>query len=63
MAVVYINSGDTTCYTSFDNSEYSTIETYVTDENHDLELYQSGANGDFAVSIPAKSVTTVLLNK
>lgn len=63
VAVVYINSGDTTCYTSFDNSEYSTIETYVTDESHDLELYQSGANGDFAVSIPAKSVTTVLLNR
>ena len=63
VAVVYINKGETTQYTSFDNSKYSTFETYVTDDAHDLSLYQSGNVENKAVSIPAKSVTTVVLEK
>ncbi|MCM1115013.1 MAG: leucine-rich repeat protein [Clostridium sp.] len=61
VVVVYINNSDTDEYTSFNG--YSTLETYVTDENHDLELYQSGTAENRAVYIPAMSVTTVVLNK
>lgn len=63
VAVVYINSGDTTDYTSFDSSVYKNFKSYVTDETHDLSIYQSGSVGSKAVAIPAKSVTTVVLSK
>lgn len=63
IAIVYINKGETTQYTSFDSSQYTSFETYVTDEMHDLEQYQSGSVNARAVSIPAKSVTTVILEK
>lgn len=63
VAVVYINSGDKVQYTTFNSSSYSNFETYVTDETHDLEKYQSGTVGKKSVAIPAKSVTTVVLNK
>lgn len=63
VAVVYINSGDTAQYTTFDSSAYSSFATYVTDETHDLEKYQSGTVGEKGIAIPAKSVTTVVLNK
>ncbi len=62
VVVVYINNSDTNEYTAFDSSIYSTFSTYVTDETHDLELYQTGSTASRAVSIPAKSVTTVVLN-
>lgn len=63
VAIVYINSGDATQYTSFDNASYSSFVSYVTDETHDLSKYQSGIVGSKAVAIPAKSVTTVVLDK
>ncbi len=63
VAIVYINSGDTTQYTTFDSSTYSSFTTYVTDETHDLSEYQSGTVGDEGVAIPAQSVTTVVLTK
>lgn len=63
VAIVYINSGDTTQFTTFDSSKYSTFTTYVTDEMHDLDRYQSGTVGKKAVAIPANSVTTVVLGK
>lgn len=63
VAVVYINSGDTSQNTTFDSSSYSSFETYVTDETHDLKKVQSGLVGKKPVLIPAKSVTTVVLNK
>lgn len=63
VAVVYINSGDTTQYTTYDSSAYKSFTSYVTDETHDLSRYQSGAVGKKAVAIPAKSVTTVVLGK
>lgn len=59
VVVVYINNSDTNEYTSF-SDEYSSFVSYVTDEKHNLERYQSG-NATEAVGIPAKSVTTVLL--
>lgn len=60
VVVVYINNSDTNEYTKFSSSDYKKFETYVTDESRDLEKYQSG-NTNVAVSIPAKSVTTVVL--
>lgn len=63
VVIVYINKGETTQYTSFDANQYSSFTTYVTDEMHDLEEYQSGSVSDKAASIPAKSVTTVVLEK
>ena len=63
VVVVYINKGEVTQYTTFNKSQYSSFETYVTDELHDLERYQTGSVGRKAVSIPANSVTTVVLSK
>lgn len=63
VVVVYINKGEVTQYTTFNKSQYSSFETYVTDELHDLERYQTGTVGRKAVSIPANSVTTVVLSK
>lgn len=63
VAVVYINSGDTAQYTAFDSSSYTGFTSYVTDERHDLDRYQSGITDGAAVIIPAKSVTTVVLEK
>ncbi len=60
IAIVYINNTDKTEYTSFSSSYGSSFETYVTDATHDLDLYQKGNTGG-AVSIPAKSVTTVVI--
>ena len=60
VVVVYINNSDTNEYTKFSSSDYKKFETYVTDESRDLEKYQSG-NTNVAGSIPAKSVTTVVL--
>lgn len=60
VVVVYINNSDTNEYTKFDSAQYSSFETYVTSDDLDLEKYQSG-NMSKAVSIPAKSVTTVVL--
>ncbi|MGN0522035.1 MAG: glycoside hydrolase [Eubacterium sp.] len=63
IVIVYINKGDAVEYTSFDSTRYSSFETYVTDETHDLELYQSGSVEGRGVAIPAKGVTTVILQK
>ncbi|MGN1203210.1 MAG: glycoside hydrolase [Eubacterium sp.] len=63
VVIVYINKGDTNQYTTFDNAQYSAFETYVTDEAHDLDRYQYGSVAATPVSIPAKSVTTVVLEK
>lgn len=63
VVVVYVNKGEVTQYTTFNSSQYSDFETYVTDELHNLEKYQSGKVGSKAVSIPAMSVTTVVLSK
>ncbi|MCC8073758.1 MAG: leucine-rich repeat protein [Clostridiales bacterium] len=64
VVIVYINQGDTIQYTAFNNSEYTSFKTYVTDETHDLELYQSGNSiNSTSVAIPAQSVTTVVINK
>lgn len=60
VVVVYINNSDTNEYTKFSSTDYKSFETYVTDESRDLEKYQSG-NTNVTVSIPAKSVTTVVL--
>lgn len=62
IVIVFINKGESTQYTAFDSS-YSAFETYVTDELHDLDRYQWGNVSGTAVSIPAKSVTTVILEK
>ncbi|MGN0533540.1 MAG: glycoside hydrolase [Eubacterium sp.] len=59
IAIVYINKGDATQFTSVDG--YTSFESYVTDESHDLELYQSGSSQGKAIAIPAKSVTTVVV--
>lgn len=59
VVVVYINNSDTNLYTGFDG--YSTLKTYVTDENRNLELFQSGNAKGKAVQIPAMSITTVVL--
>lgn len=63
VVVVYVNKGEVTQYTTFNASQYSSFETYVTDELHNLEKYQSGKVGSRAVSIPAMGVTTVVLSK
>lgn len=63
IVIVYINKGEANQYTCFDDTVYSHFESYVTDEEHDLEKYQSGALTGKAVSIPARSVTTVVLEK
>lgn len=63
VVVVYVNKGEVTQYTTFNASQYSNFETYVTDELHNLEKYQSGKVGSRAVSIPAMGVTTVVLSK
>lgn len=60
IAVVYINNSDTTQYTTFDKSKYTSFTSYVTDETKDLKKFQSG-KANSAVCIPAKSVTTVVL--
>ena len=60
IVVIYINNSDTDEYTTF-GTAYNTFETYVTDATHDLEKYQSGSAKNTAVSIPHKSVTTVVL--
>ena len=57
-----INNSDTNEYTKFSSSDYKKFETYVTDESRDLEKYQSG-NTNVAVSIPAKSVTRLVMMK
>lgn len=62
VAVVYINNSDTTEYTTFDISQFSTFTSYVTDASRDLAKFQSGKASD-AVCIPAKSVTTVVLTQ
>ncbi|MDE6155383.1 MAG: hypothetical protein K2F67_02995, partial [Eubacterium sp.] len=59
----YVNKGEVTQYTTFNKSQYSDFETYVTDELHNLQKYQAGKVGSKAVSIPAMSVTTVVLSK
>jgi hypothetical protein len=63
VVVVYVNNSDTNEHTQFDSSKYSTFETYVTNDTYDLKKCQSGNVGSQAVSIPAKSVTTVVLSK
>lgn len=60
VVVVYINNSDTDEYTKFSSSDYKSFKTYVTDADRDLEKYQSGST-NAAVSILAKSVTTVVL--
>lgn len=60
IVVVYINNSDTDEFTTFGNS-YDNIETYVTDENRDLEKYQSCSTQNSIIHIPAKSITTVVL--
>lgn len=60
IVVVYINNSDTDEFTSF-GTAYSTVETYVTDANRDLEKYQSGNAQNKVIHIPAKSITTVVL--
>lgn len=62
VAVVYINNSDTTEFTTFDGSVYNSFTSYVTDSNRDLVKYQTG-NPSSAVCIPARSVTTVVLNQ
>ncbi|MDE5984858.1 MAG: leucine-rich repeat protein [Eubacterium sp.] len=63
VVIVYVNKGEVTQYTTFNKSQYSDFETYVTDELHNLQKYQAGKVGSKAVSIPAMSVTTVVLSK
>lgn len=62
VAVVYINNSDTTQYTTFDGSQFSSFKSYVTDTTRDLAEFQSG-NPAKAVCIPARSVTTVVLEQ
>ena len=63
VVVVYINKGTDNQFTYFDSSQYSTLETYITDENRDLAKVQNGYVDGKAVLIPARSVTTVVLHK
>lgn len=62
VVIVYINNSDTIEYTSIKNNEYSAFKSYVTSETMDLKEFQSGDIAD-NVCIPARSVTTVVLNK
>lgn len=59
IAIVYINNTDNIQHTSIDG--FTSFESYVTDENMDLELYQSGSSNGRAIAIPARSVTTVVV--
>ena len=59
IAIVYINNTDNTQHTSIDG--FTSFESYVTDENMDLELYQQGSSNGRAIAIPARSVTTVVV--
>ncbi|MBR3149270.1 MAG: leucine-rich repeat protein [Eubacterium sp.] len=61
VAIVYINNSDSIEYTSLSSSGYSNFETYVTDNDKDLVLYQSGETSQ-AVCVPARSCTTVVLS-
>ncbi len=63
VVIVYINKGDNNEYTTFDSSIYSSFTSYVTDDTHNLEQYQSGSVNSTGIAIPAKSVTTVVLKK
>lgn len=60
VVVVYINNSNVHEYTTFNSNAYSSFNTYVTDATHDLELYQTGSTSN-VVSVPAMSVTTVVL--
>ena len=61
VVIVYINNSDTTEYTTFTDSDYPTFKSYVTSASKNLEQFQSGKSSG-AVCIPAKSVTTVVLD-
>lgn len=60
IVVVYINNSDTEEFTTFGDA-YTELESYVTDENRDLERYQTGTAKNRIVHIPSKSITTVIL--
>ncbi len=60
VVVVYINNSDTDEYTTF-GDEYTTFETYVTDNTRNLEKYQSGGAENTVIHIPSMSITTVIL--
>lgn len=62
VVAVYINNSDTNETTTFDSNTFGSYKTYVTDQTRDLALNQNGQAGKDAVVIPAKSVTTVVLN-
>ncbi len=63
VAIVYINKGTSNEFTYFDSAVYSTLTSYITDENRDLQKVQNGSVDGKAVLIPARSVTTVVLTK
>lgn len=63
IVVVYINNSDTNEVTTFDQNKFGAYKTYVTDQARDLELNQDTTLDKQAVVIPAKSVTTVILNQ
>lgn len=64
LVIVYINQGTKSKTTYISASGYTNYKTYVTDSTRNIALNQSGAykinNG---VSLPANSVTTVVLTK
>lgn len=64
LVIVYINQGAKNNTTYINASGYTDYKTYVTDSKRNLELSQSGVykiNND--ISLPANSVTTVVLRK
>jgi hypothetical protein len=62
LVIVYINEGKSDMTVNINASGYKTYDTYVTDASRDLELYQSGTYSvKNNVTIPARSVTTVVL--
>lgn len=59
IAIIYINNTDNIQYTSIDG--FTSFESYVTDANLNLARYQYGSLQGRAISIPARSVTTVIV--
>lgn len=62
VVVVYVNNSDTAESTTFDENVFSSFSSYVTSAKLNLEQYQTGRAGN-AVSIPPRSVTTVVLKR